>query len=374
VDFIDQLNTLAAKVPKLCDMLQTEEATKNALVMPFINLLGYDIFDPTEVIPEFIADVGIKKGEKVDYAIKKDGQIIMLFECKHCGGDLSIKHASQLFRYFTVTDARIGVLTNGIVYRFFTDLEAPNKMDEKPFLEVNMLDLNETVVSELKKLTKPAFNLDELMTSAGYLKYTRQIKKLLAEQLENPSDEFVKFCASKVFDGPLTPSRREYFSGITRHSFTQLVNDRINERLKSAMSGAAVPESVMTQESAPSASEESRRDSLVETTATELEGFYVVKSLLREVVDLNRIVYRDTQSYFGILLDDNNRKPIARLYFNRPQKYIGVFDEQRKEERIAIQSLNDIYQHGDKMRRVFAFYESERGSEESNQPQPESQS
>src|ERR1051325_8297060 len=353
VDFIDQLNTLAAKVPKLCDVLQTEEATKNALVMPFINILGYDIFDPTEVVPEFIADVGIKKGEKVDYAIKKDGRIIMLFECKHCGGDLSIKHASQLFRYFSVTDARIAVLTNGVVFRFFTDLEAPNKMDEKPFLEVNMLDLNETVVSELKKLTKPAFNLDELMTTAGDLKYTREIKKLLSEWFDKPSDEFVKLCASKVFDGTLTPNRKEYFAGITKQSFTQLVNDRINERLKSAMSGSTIPEAVQEM----ILGEDVEEQSLIETTAEELEGFYVVKSLLKDVVDLNRIRYRDTQSYFGILLDNNNRKPIARLYFNRPQKYIGVFNEQRKEERIAIQGLDDIYQYGDKVRRVFAFYE-----------------
>src|SRR4028118_426773 len=157
MDFIEQLQTLAAKTNKLCDVLQTEEATKNALIMPFIRILGYDIFDPTEVVPEFIADVGIKKGEKVDYAIKKDGKIIMLFECKHCGGDLNIKHASQLFRYFSVTDARIAVLTNGLVYRFFTDLEAPNKMDEKPFLEVDMTELDDVALTELKKLTKQAF-------------------------------------------------------------------------------------------------------------------------------------------------------------------------------------------------------------------------
>jgi hypothetical protein len=352
MDIIDQLKALAGKVPALCDMLQTEEATKNALILPFIRALGYDIFDPFEVIPEFIADVGIKKGEKVDYAIKKDDKIIMLFECKHCGGDLSIKHASQLFRYFAVTDARVGVLTNGVIYRFFTDLEAPNKMDEKPFLEVNMLDLNDGVVNELKKLTKQSFNIDQLISTAGELKYMREIKKLLAEQMENPSDEFVRFCASKVFDGPLTPARREYFAGITKRSFQQFVIDCINNRLKSAMT---------TTGSLDVEGEGTEDESAVQTTEEELEGFYIIKSLLRTLVDPNRIVHRDTQSYMGILLDDNNRKPIARLHFNRSQKYLGLFDENRKERRVPIQSLDDIYQHADELRRVFRFYEGEKG-------------
>ena len=329
-------------------MLQTEEATKNALIMPFINILGYDIFDPTEVIPEFIADVGIKKGEKVDYAIVKDGKIIMLFECKHCGGDLHINHASQLFRYFSVTDARIAVLTNGIVYRFFTDLEAPNKMDEKPFLEINMMELDEVLVGELKKLSKPAFNLDELMTTAGELKYTRQFKRLIQEQLENPSDEFVKFFASKVFNGVLSPNRREYFSGITKRSFNQVINDRINDRLKSAMSGSGALETAPTTEPVVAETtaaqvDSPKRDDLVHTTSEELEGFYIVKSLLRDMVDPNRIVHRDTVSYMGILLDDNNRKPLVRLHFNRAKKYLGIFDEKRNEERVPINNLNDIY-------------------------------
>lgn len=204
MDFIEQIQNLSTKTEKLCNLLQTEEATKNALIMPFINLLGYDIFDPTEVIPEFVADVGIKKGEKVDYAIKKDDKIIMLFECKHCGGDLNIKHASQLFRYFAVTDARIAVLTNGIIYRFFTDLEATNKMDEKPFFEFDITDLNEITLTALKKLTKEAFNIDEIVASAGELKYTHQIKKLLGKEIEQPSDDIVKFFSSKVYDGLLT--------------------------------------------------------------------------------------------------------------------------------------------------------------------------
>jgi hypothetical protein len=370
MDFIDELQALANKIPKLRDLLQTEEATKNSLVMPFIRILGYDIFDPTEVIPEFIADVGIKKGEKVDYAIIKDGKIIMLFECKHCGAELDIRHASQLFRYFSVTTARIAVLTNGIIYRFFTDLEAPNKMDEKPFLEVNMLELNEAIVMEAKKLSKPAFNLDDLMTAAGELKYTREIKRLLTEQMEHPSDEFVRFFASKVFNGPMTPSRREYFFGITKRSFNQLINERINERLKSAMSGASTVEIAPTQpvlaapEQSVAAGQATQQEKSIDTTAEEIEGFYIIKSLLRDLVDPSRIVHRDTHSYMGILLDDNNRKPLARLHFNRAQKHLGIFNEKREEERVPIQSLNDLYQHADKLRRVFGFYEREAGVSE----------
>lgn len=367
MNFIEQLQSLATKTEKLRSLLQTEEATKNALIMPFLNLLGYDIFDPTEVIPEFIADVGIKKGEKVDYAVKKDDKLIILVECKHCGGELNVNHASQLFRYFAVTDARIAILTNGIVYQFFTDLEAPNKMDEKPFFTLNILELDEVAVSELKKFGKSAFNIDEIVAGAGELKYTRQVKKLFAQQMETPSDEFVKFAASNVFSGVLTPARREYFTGIVKRAFTQLINERINDRLKSAMTGVALPELSTAQnetpEDAEAADTETKRELNIDTTAEELEGYYIVKSLLRDIVDPKRIIHRDTQSYMGILLDDNNRKPLARLHFNRQQKYLGVFDETRNEKRVPIENINDIYQYADELRKVFAFYEQESKAE-----------
>jgi predicted type IV restriction endonuclease len=117
MDFIDKIRELSARIPKQLDHIQTEEATKNALVMPFINALGYNVFDPTEVTPELCADVGVKKGEKVDYA---------LFECKHHAADLGNMHASHLHRYFSVVEARFIALTNGLVYWLDTDLEASN--------------------------------------------------------------------------------------------------------------------------------------------------------------------------------------------------------------------------------------------------------
>ena len=196
VDFIDKIRELTVRIPKQLDYIQTEEATKNALIMPFISALGYNVFDPTEVTPELNADVGIKKGEKVDYAILKDGKPVILFECKHHAADLGKVHASQLYRYFSVTEARFGVLTNGLIYWFYTDLEAPNKMDGKPFFEFNLLDIRETAVEQLKKFTKSSFDVNNILTSASELKYTREIRSILLDLMQEPSDEFVKFIVS----------------------------------------------------------------------------------------------------------------------------------------------------------------------------------
>ena len=360
MDFIDQLQALSTKALKIREHLQTEEATKNALIMPFIGILGYDIFDPTEVIPEFVADVGIKKGEKVDYAIVKDGKVILLYECKKCGAKLELEHASQLFRYFTVTDARVGILTDGLIYRFYTDLEAPNKMDSKPFMEFNLLDIQEPLVSELKKLSKPFFNMEEIITVAGEMKYTREIKHILAEQLSSPSDEFVRFFAAQIYSGKLTQGTRERFADITKRAINQFINERINERLKSAMAGTTgtfiaeeeSPSNIDTNEEATDTPQD-----LVTTTEEEYEAFYIVKAILREAVSPERIVSRDTQSYFGVLLDNNNRKPICRFHFNRSQMYLGLIGDNKSEERVPIETLNDIYKYADRLKHTISFYD-----------------
>jgi len=216
MDFIDSLRVLAAKISSTKDMIQTEEATKNAMIMPFIQMLGYNVFDPLEVTPELVADVGTKKGEKVDYAILKDGKPIILFECKRSGAELQINHASQLFRYFHVTEARFGILTNGIVYKFFSDLEQPNKMDEKPFYEFNILEFKERDVEELKKFAKATYDLDTILTTANDLKYTRAIQNLLTEWMTNPSGDFVRIVSADLLGNRnFTPAVKAQFTEIT---------------------------------------------------------------------------------------------------------------------------------------------------------------
>ncbi len=353
MDFADQLVALSSRAAKQKDIIKTEEATKNALVMPFIQSLGYDIFDPTEVIPEYIADVGSKKGEKVDYAIVTEGKLSMLIECKCCGSELNGCHASQLRRYFHVTTARIGVLTNGLVYRFYSDIDEPNKMDEKPFMELNLLDIEEQIIPELKKLSKTSFELDQMLLTANDLKYIKEIKNLLEKEFAAPTPDFVRFILTNVYSGLKTQPVIEQFTPIVKQAVSLLINGRINDRLKSALS-----REVETVENEPTEESTNKPDpSSIVTTDEEMEGFLIVRAILHEVIDVTRISHRDTKSYFGILLDDNNRKPICRLHFNTAQNYIGIFNSEKTETRHPIASLNEIYGFAGSLKDTLRSYE-----------------
>lgn len=360
MDLIDKLRETSLRIPTQTGHIQTEEATKNAFVLPFINALGYNIFDPTEVIPEFTADVGIKKGEKVDYAILKDGKPIILLECKWCGTNLDKEHASQLFRYFTTTRVRFCVLTNGIKYKFYSDLDVPNVMDSKPFFEFDMLDIEEPLVMELKKFSKSSFELNSLLTTASELKYMGEIRRILEEQMINPSDDFVKFFASQVYKGKITQQVKELFTRLTKNSYKQFINDKINDRLKSALADEETQpldrtnqfegklESIETQDEGPI------------TTEEEIEGYNLVKSILEGTVDTNRVFIRDTFSYCGVIFDDNNRKPVCRMYFNSPNKMIGLFDTDKTEEKVKIDNIKDINNYSDKLKAVAMFYNAQK--------------
>ncbi|RLP82774.1 restriction endonuclease [Mycetocola lacteus] len=364
MELLPRLAALAEKVRDQHQQIATEEATKNAFIMPFIaTVLGYDVFNPLEVIPEFTADVGIKKGEKIDYAIMQDGEIQMLIECKKAGAPLNLENASQLFRYFAVTSARIAVLTNGVTYNFYSDIDAPNRMDEKPFLVLDLLDIDESIVGELQKLTKTDFDLDSIISAAGELKYIGQIKRVIGRQFREPDDEWVRFLTSRVYDGVITQKVREQFRGLVTKAAGQYLNDQVNERLKSAL-GSARPLPITriedddpepTNEVSEAGGGEAEDDGIV-TTLEELEGYHIVRAIVCSDVDVDRVVYRDAKSYFAILFDDNNRKPIARLHFNRAQKYLGLIDADKNETRIPIEHPTEIYTHADALRETVRRY------------------
>lgn len=350
MNFEEKLKSLAAKAENTAKLLETEEATKNALVMPFIAALGYDVFDPTEVVPEFTADVGIKKGEKVDYVIKRGDDIVMLIEAKKVAAELDISHSSQLFRYFTVTKARIAVLTNGIVYRFYSDLEEPNKMDEKPFLELNLLDLRESLINEVNKLSKASFDLDNMLMAASDLKYMREIRTTLERQFEAPDEEFVRFFFQQANpNGRFVQSAKDQFGQLVKRTLLGFISDKVSDRLRFAL--AREDANVRAVDTAETGAREQEvevapkvgGDDGIVTTEEELEGFRIVKAIVCDLLPPTRIGYRDSKSYFAILVDDNNRKTLCRLHFNRAKKYVGIFDDQKSETRHAIDSVDGIY-------------------------------
>ena len=234
MDLIEELNTLFNQIAHYKDEVDSEQATIDAFVKPFVRLLGYDDANPTEVKPEYKADVGIKKGEKVDLAILKDGTTIMLIECKDwrvdiSNEDTSKKHCSQLFRYFiAVQEARIGVLTNGIQYKFYADLKEPNRMDEDPFFEFDMSEIQPSLVDMLENFTKGNFDSDKIRSTAMYRKYQEEIKQILTKQLETPTADFVKF----FYDAIKPQIARQGFTDVVKRAFYEFLDEQNEEELK----------------------------------------------------------------------------------------------------------------------------------------------
>lgn len=353
--FEDALTLLATKVADQWENIETEEATKTAFILPFIStVLGYDIFNPQEVIPEYTADVGVKRGEKVDYAIMDGGEVRILLECKKVSGDLTPEHASQLYRYFSVTTARIAVLTNGRVYNFYTDLDAPNVMDSRPFLVLDLADIDETFLPELRKLTKERFDLDSVVSAAEELKYLGAIKREVAAEFKEPSADFVRLFAARVYDGRLTQPVLEKFTSITDKALGQFLNERINDRLKSALGADVntvmpVPDNVEepadVDEPVPVPSDG------IETTDDELAAYRIVMAIACAEIPAERITYRDVRSYFSVLADDNNRRPIVRCYFGR-RKVIAFVGDDKTEDRYEIEKLEDLYRYTEQIRQA----------------------
>lgn len=348
-NFIELVKNLSKRVQKTRDFITTEEATKTSVIMPFFQALGYDVFNPEEFLPEFTADVGIKKGEKVDYAIIQNGQPIILIEAKSIQEKLE-KHDSQLFRYFGTTAAKFAILTNGIIYRFYTDLDEQNKMDAIPFFELNIFDIRDHQWSELQKFTKSNFNVEHIINTASELKYTKEIKQFLKDQWDRPSDEFIKLILTDIYPGLKTKQVIERFNEIVQKSLKQFMNDFLNDKLKSALETTTSIESVTVVEEVATAIEIEKTEQDIVTTQEELEGYITIKVLLRDTVSPDRVYYRDTRSYFNILLDDSIRKWICRLHLDGTKKYIVFNDDARTTYQLNF--VSDIINYKEDIIRV----------------------
>ena len=345
--FEENLKGFIERIGTIKDSIATEEATKTSIIMPFFQILGYDVFNPLEFIPEYTADVGIKKGEKVDYAICLNGNLTILIEAKSIKENLE-KHDSQLFRYFGTTQAKFGILTNGIIYRFYTDLDEPNKMDSSPFFEINLLDISDSQVVELKKFQKDKFDLNQILDTASELKYLGLIKKVLKEEFTSPSDEFVKLILNEnVYSGMKTQNIIEKYRPVVKKSITNYINELVNDKIKTALNDDDTENEIegeVIQEI-----EEAPASDGITTTEDELQAFYIVKSILGNDIDMSRITYKDTISYFGIIIDKKVTRWICRVYLKENVKFI-VIPNDKENIKYTITTLEDIYKLSDQLK------------------------
>lgn len=337
MDISKSISTLADRIELLRDNVSTEEATKHSFVMPFLQMLGYDVFDPTVIVPEYTADTGKRKHEKVDYAILKDGEPLILIEVKKHSENLD-NHIDQLYRYFSVSNNKFAILTNGIEYRFYTESET-NRMDNVPFLSINILEPKKREIKELEKFAKDELDIEKIMSLANKRKYIEGIKEVFENEISNPSDDFVRVFAQKLTQSRMSQTILDEFRDHIKTSFKEIILDLANERINAIKKG-------LVSDDDSTEPEDVIDDNGIITTDEELEGFFIVKSILAEIVPLSSVVARDTKSYFGVLLNDNNRKWICRLHFNaKSNKYIGIHTSEKEEERFTLDSIEDIYKY-----------------------------
>lgn len=346
MDLVEKLKALAEKAEANKDTLLTEEATKQALILPFFQALGYDVFEPKEFVPEYIADVCTKKGEKVDYAIMIDGQPKIIVEAKMIGMPLD-KFGNQLTRYFSCTDSKFGILTDGVEYRFFTDIDETNKMDRTPFFTFRITDLRQSDIAEIEKFQKSTFNANEVFVAAEDLKYTSAIENFVKTQFATPNDDFVKYLISKVYNGKRVQSAIDKFKPIVKKSLNQLIEELVNERLTQALTREKPADETSTlpeQKNTPV-------DPRIETTQEEIDAYDVIKSMLKNILPADKISYNDTVYYFSINFGEKRTDWICRLVLKDKVKYIVIPSsdaDARKHnigygKRYEIENVNSLY-------------------------------
>ena len=223
-------------------------------------------------------------------------------------------------------------------------------MDQKPFLEFELTDLRDNVINEITKFHKSNFDVNNIITNASSLKYIQEIRKQINEELTNPSNEFVKLFANKVYGGRLTEKVMDEFKELVHKGFNQFISEKINDRLNAAINKEA-------QNQLEDLPETVDDESKINTSEEELEAYRIVVAILRRKLPTDRIVCRDTQSYFGILLDDNNRKPLCRLHLNGSKKYIGLFNDNKNEAKQLLNSIDDIYLFEKELLETVGLYE-----------------
>lgn len=361
MSFKESLQRLAVQINERKEYITNEETTKQALIIPFLQVLGYDVFNPLEVRPEYVSDFGKKKAEKVDYAIFKDGSPIIFIEAKSVTENLNL-HDSQLARYFNATpEVKLAILTNGITYKFFTDIGTNNIMDENPFATVNITELSPNDIEILSKFKKDSFETTALITFAEELIYTSNINNKLRELFKNPPDEFIRYLIKDFSDTRITSNVLERFRPIVKKAISTVLLEIVTKGLtKEEVTDSDAIEQDIEQTNDTPVENEGRPRREVVTSQEELESFEYVKKLLsKNNKDVSALGFKDTTGYFAIYnknvnhwflrlkLDGSNCSVITRLSVEQAMKIANGFKVETApkghgESRIYIDNPGDL--------------------------------
>lgn len=314
----------------------TEEATKNALVMPFFSMMGYDVFDPNEFIPEFVCDVGTKKGEKIDYAIIKDNEPIMIIEVKRSGMKLQKQQHSQLFRYFSVNRSRVAVLTNGVQYNFYSDINAPNIMDDEPFFSFNIIEDDESLyIQSLEQFTKKNFDTKEILSKALYLKYAKVMEKRLLKDFENPSDELIKYFLTQPEikpKGRITSQIIEKYREITAVTLRKLMGISINNTINTISAPKNNQMEIKSQETT---------QTVTNTTAIQQPTLTPVEQL-KNILNDYEIKEEDTPTFLRLHIYNSAGQKLAIVKISKPDMTNMQFKQPGNPTMYDLPSADDI--------------------------------
>ncbi len=330
MDFTEEIKLFSNRIMQIKDKIQTEEAVKTSIILPFFHLLGYDIFNPEEFIPEYTTDVGIKKGEKIDYVIMNELSPVFLIEVKNCPDKNLKRHISQLFRYFAVSKARYGMLTNGFSFIFYTDLDERNIMDTESFFQFNILDLTDNDIIEICKYTKINFNVDEIHESASELRYLNKIKQLIISESKKPSDAFVNYILGEMHIGRKTKTLVDIFREYTKTSLKNLIADNKHTVKYDNNLDVENIENPMTM------------------SQIEIESFYIVKSILRKIIEPENITFVHSDMDFTVILENNPEKWVCKVCTNKRGICLPYNNEAGKIS-YDFESIDDLYELNDQI-------------------------
>ncbi|OBW92977.1 type I restriction endonuclease [Gallibacterium salpingitidis] len=312
-------------VGKHCD---TEETTKQALILPLLDILGFSPYDPTKVKAEYQADfVGVKNGERVDYALFCHGVPVMFIEAKSYSEDLN-NHSPQLSRYFNATpEVAVSAITNGREWRFFTDLKEKNIMDNTPFLKIKLDSIDSVKIDQLMQFCHDAFQPEALRTLAEESVYLSAFTKTISESLKNVDLDFVRFVASKSNIGrQLNQKFLETIAPIVKNAVEKAVSDMVLSGLSIASNLHFSKEEEITEENEENIIDEKAdiidpNNEKIVTTYTERLLFDLIKKIVGDEID---IVSKDTESYFSILYQGKTNRWLVRYFDNKQRPSIQL--------------------------------------------------